>query len=234
MKHLKYFKESQSEITLKDKLESIVNMYQYLWSNKINPDSLRNFTGNCSVLFTGCMTLNRGWDISKKEGRPYEFDVDCLLKKLENDYRKEEKLKNIEVLYKLSIIPKFKHTKEEVEQFLSPVLNLEVTGDKIIKSYEIEPYFSGWDKKACFTIMCNINEEFLPMDELDVEIKKDNGYFDRKYFKEIEDEFYSCERLIKSKIHELDLQKFGLQFSSMDDNTHLGLYFKFNIRLLEI
>jgi hypothetical protein len=38
MKYLKYFKESQSEITLKDKLESIVNMYQYLWSNHIDPE----------------------------------------------------------------------------------------------------------------------------------------------------------------------------------------------------
>jgi len=233
MKYLKYFKESQSEITLKDKLESIVNMYQYLWSNHIDPDSLGNFTGKCSVLFTGCMTINRGWNISKKEGRPYEFDVDCLLKKIETDYRKEEKLKNIEELYKSSIIPKFHYTKEEVEQFLSTVLNLEVTGDKIIKSYEINSYFNGWNKKACFSIRCKLNEEFLTMDEQEVEIKKGNGYFDRKDFKEIEDEFYSCKRLVRSKIEELDLQKTGLKFS-MDDNSHLGLYFNFHIRLEEI
>jgi hypothetical protein len=232
MKYLKYFKESQSEITLKEKLESIVMMYQYLWSNHIDPDSLGNFTGKCSVLFTGCMTVNRGWNISKKEGRPYEFDVDCLLKKLETDYRKEEKLENIEELYKSSIIPRFKHTKEEIEQFLSPVLNLEVTGDKIIKSYEIDPYFN-WIKKPCFSIKCKLNEEFLTMDEQEVEIKKGSEYFDRKDFKEIENEFYSCKRLIKSKIEELDLQKIGFKFS-MDDNSHLSLYFSFYIRLVEI
>jgi len=230
MKYLKYFKESQSEITLKEKLESIVMMYQYLWSNHIDPDSLGNFTGKCSVLFTGCMTINRGWNISKKEGRPYEFDVDCLLKKIETDYRKEEKLKNIEELYKSSIIPRFKHTKEEIEQFLSPVLNLEVTGDKIIKSYEINPFFNSWRKKPSFLIKSKLNDEFLTMDEQEVEIKKRNGYFDRKYFKEIEDEFYSYKRLIKSKIEELDLQKIGYKFT-MDDMSYLGLYFSFTIRL---
>ena len=233
MKHLKYFKESQSEITLKDKLESIVNMYQYLWSNQVDPDSLGNFTGKCSVLFTGCMQVNKGWNISKKEGRPFEFDVDCLLKKLETDYRKEEKLKNIEELYKLSIIPKFKHTKEEIEEFLSSVLNLEVTGDKIIKSYEITPYFDGWYKKPCFSIKCKLNEEFLTMDEQEVEVKKGNGYFDRNDFREIESEFYSCKRLIKSKIEELNPQKIGFNFY-VDDNSHLGLYFDFTIRLLGI
>lgn len=233
MKHLKYFKESQSEITLKDKLESIVNMYQYLWSNQVDPDSLGNFTGKCSVLFTVCMQVNKGWNISKKEGRPFEFDVDCLLKKLETDYRKEEKIKNIEELYKLSIIPRFKHTKEEIEEFLSPVLNLEVTGDKIIKSYEITTYFDGWYKKPCFSIKCKLNEEFLTMDEQEVEVKKGNGYFDRRDFREIENEFYSCKRLIKSKIEELNPQKIGFNFY-VDDNSHLGLYFDFTIRLLGI
>ena len=233
MKHLKYFNESQSEITLKDKLESIVNMYQYLWSNQIDPDSLGNFTGKCSVLFTGCMQVNKRWNISKKEGRPFEFDVDCLLKKLETDYRKEEKIKNIEELYKLSIIPRFKHTKEEIEEFLSPVLDLEVTGDKIIKSYEITPYFDGWYKKPCFSIKCKLNEEFLTMDEQEVEVKKGNGYFDRNDFREIESEFYSCKRLIKSKIEELNPQKIGFNFY-VDDNSQLGLYFDFTIRLLGI
>jgi hypothetical protein len=233
MKHLKYFKESQSEITLKDKLESIVNMHQYIWSNQVDPDSLGGFTGQCSVLFTGCMQVNKGWNISKKEGRPFEFDVDCLLKKLETDYRKEEKLRNIEKLYKLSIIPRFKHTKEEIEEFLSPVLNLEVTGDKIIKSYEITPYFDGWYKKPYFSIKCKLNEEFLTMDEQEVEFKKGNGYFDRSNFREIESEFYSCKRLIKSKIEELNSQKIGFNFY-MDDNSHLGLYFDFTIRLLGI
>lgn len=233
MKHLKYFKESISEITLREKLESIVSMYQYIWSNQVDPDSLEYFTGKCSVLFLGCTQVNKGWNISKKNGRPYEFDIDCLLKRLETDYRKEEKLQNIEELYKLSLIPRFKHTKQQIEEFLSPVLDLVVTGDKIIKSYEIEQYFNGWTKKPCFSIKCKLNEEFLTMDEHEVEVKKGNGYFDRNDFREIENEFYSIKRLIKSKIEELNLQNIGFSFS-MYDNSHLGIYFDFTIHLVEI
>ena len=230
MKHLKYFKESQSEITLKDKLESIVNMYQYLWSNQVDPDSLGNFTGKCSVLFTGCMQVNKGWNISKKEGRPYEFDVDCLLKKLETDYRKEEKLNNIEELYKLSVIPKFKHTKEEIEKFLSPVLNLEITGAKIIKEYKIESYFNSWRKKPSFLIKCKLNDEFLTMDEADFDR---HGSTNRRDFKELEDEFYSYYKLVKIKLSELEINKLECVFN-MDNNTHLLDFFNFTIRLEEI
>lgn len=63
MKYLKYFKESVDNISLKDKLESIVSMYEYLWQEGIDPDSLNNFTGNCSVLFVGCTKVNKGWNI---------------------------------------------------------------------------------------------------------------------------------------------------------------------------
>ena len=75
--------------------------------------------------------------------------------------------------------------------------------------------------------------EDLTMDEQEVEFKKGNGYFDRSDFREIESEFYSCKRLIKSKIEELNSQKIGFNFY-MDDNSHLGLYFDFTIRLLGI
>jgi hypothetical protein len=40
--------------------------------------------------------------------------------------------------------------------------------------------------------------------------------FDRNDFREIENEFYSCKRLIKSKIEELNPQKIGFNFY-MDD-----------------
>lgn len=123
MKHLKYFKESTSEITIKEKLESIVSMYEYIWEKGLDPDSLNNLTGNCSVLFVGCTKVNKGWNISKKDGRPYEFDIDCLLKRLETDYRRQEKLESIEDLYKLSLITRSKYSKGEIESILSPVLN---------------------------------------------------------------------------------------------------------------
>ena len=59
MKYLKYF-ESQSEPNLKEKIDSIVSMYQYLWDLGIG-DSLGNFTGECSIIFTGFIDHNSGW-----------------------------------------------------------------------------------------------------------------------------------------------------------------------------
>jgi hypothetical protein len=165
MKYLKYFKESQSEITLKEKLESIVSMYQYLWSNNVDPDSLGNFTGQCSVLFIGCMSVNRGWSISKKEGRPYEFDVDCLLKKLETDYRKEEKLQNIEGLYKKSLSKRYNVTKEEIYKLLEPLINAELFNEKIITNCDIRTYYQASFKDGTsypsFSIEFEIDRELI-------------------------------------------------------------------------
>lgn len=135
---------------------------------------------------------------------------------MDNDYRKEEKLQKIEELYKLSLVSKFRHTKEDIEQFLAPILNIEVTGAKVIKSYEIERYLNGWTKKPCFSIKCRIDDEFLPMDEVDVRGKN------RKELKELEDEFYSYYRLINTRLSELNPREIGYIFS-MSNNTHLGL-----------
>ncbi len=222
MKYIKYFKESVDNISLKDKLESIVSMYEYLWQEGIDPDSLNNFTGNCSVLFVGCTKCKR-----KKDGRPYEFDIECLLKKLDNDYRKEEKLQKIEELYKLSLVSKFRHTKEEIEQFLSSVLNMKVTGAKVIKSSKIEQYINGWTKKPCFSIKCRIDDEFLPMDEVDVRGKN------RKELEELEDEFYSYYRLIYTRLSELNPREIGYTFS-MNNNSHNLDFYNFYIRLEQI
>ena len=110
------------------------------------------------------------------------------------------------------------------------MLNLEVTGDKIIKSYEINPYFNGWNKKACFSIRCKLNEEFLTMDEVDFDR---HGSTNRRDFKELEDEFYSYYKLVKIKLSELEINKLEYVFN-MDNNTHLLDFFNFTIRLEEI
>lgn len=63
-----------------------------------------------------------------------------------------------------------------------------------------------------------VKSKYSPMDEQEVEVKKGNGYFDRNDFREIESEFYSCKRLIKSKIKELNPQEIGFNFH-VDDNS---------------
>ena len=116
MRYLKYF-ESQTEVNLKEKLETIVDMCEYLWSIDA-ADSLEGFYGKCSALFTGCLDVNQGW--SRGGRKPYEFNVDCLVNKLEtSDYRKQEKLETIERLYYLSTTAKkATHTKSEIRELI--------------------------------------------------------------------------------------------------------------------
>lgn len=59
MIYLKYF-ESSSDVTLREKLESIVNMAKYLWSIDAG-DSLGGFYGKCNVLFLYCSEIQSGW-----------------------------------------------------------------------------------------------------------------------------------------------------------------------------
>lgn len=74
------------------------------------------------------------------------------------------------------------------------------------------------------------------MDEQEVELKKQANEYEgeRNNFREIENEFYSCRRLIISKIEKLNLPKIGLRFLHTSDNTHLSLYFDLSIILEEI
>lgn len=240
MKYLKYFKESISEITLKEKLESIISMYDYIWENDI--DDSFNLTGKCLPIFLTCTEFNseyrkfnKGKLIDKKrEIRPYEFDIECLLKRLESHYRKDEILKEIEELYTFSKISKFKYTEEEIENILNPVLSRESMGYKIIKSYKIRRFFHGWYKKPCYHININIDPEFLTMDETDVK----NRIYDDQHntsrgilFKELESEFYSYRRRIADEIKSLiNMKEFIIE---THDNTHLNDYFKFSVILRE-
>ena len=59
MKYLKIFEEF-AEPSLRDKLESIVSMYEYIW-NIGCADSLQNFSGDASELFSYHAKIRKGW-----------------------------------------------------------------------------------------------------------------------------------------------------------------------------
>jgi hypothetical protein len=91
MRHLKYFKESIDDVSLKNKLKSILNRYNYIWENNIDAD---DFIGGCYSIFGGCL------DFSKK---PFKLNIDCLLKSKISSV----KLLEIEKLYRYLYFTKF-------------------------------------------------------------------------------------------------------------------------------
>ena len=236
MRYLKYF-ESQTEVNLKEKLETIVDMCEYLWSIDA-ADSLEGFYGKCSALFTGCLDVNQGW--SRGGRKPYEFNVDCLVNKLEtSDYRKQEKLETIERLYYLSTTAKkATHTKSEIRELIQPILDYEILGGKVIDGTEIEQFYN-WQKKASFSIKFHINEEELSYDKS--EIKQLYREFDqhasmdaKKKLKEIEKEFFRIKDLIKAKLKLIDFKSHNLEINSTYDSSSFGDLNTFTLQLKEV
>lgn len=223
MKYLKYF-ESQEEVTLRQKLESIVDFADYLWLIDAS-DGLENYYGECSTLFLGCLEHNSGW---KRRGKkPYEFNVDCLIQKFETSfYKKDEKLELIEKLYKTSIIPRFKNTVEEIKKILEPISELKVLGYKIIESIEIFQHYN-WLKKPCFKAKIEINEDELSIDREDIKRLFIGGREygiegDKKKFREVEKEFYRIKSMVKSEISKIDFISHGLKIENDYDSSTFG------------
>jgi hypothetical protein len=226
--------ESISDISIKEKLESIVTMCDYLWSID-TADSLNGFYGKCSALFTGCLDVNRGW--SSGGLKPYEFNIDCLVDKLQtSEYRRQEKLESVEELYKLSLVKRFNHTKEEIEEILEPVFNFKLIGYKVISSFRISQHYS-WVKRPTFTISVTIDEEELQYDKDQIS----QFFNEREWNKEskntinqLNKEFYRLTTLISGLVKNLDLKSHGLEYESCGNNTHLGNFSEFSFFLKEV
>lgn len=236
MRYLKYF-ESQTEVSLKEKLETIVDMCEYLWSIDA-ADSLEGFYGKCSSLFLGCLQHNQGWKRGIK--MPYEFDIDCLINNLEtSDYKKQEKLETIERLYYLSTTAKkATHTKSEIRELLKPVLDYEILGGKVIDSVEIEQFYN-WQKQACFSIRFHINEDELSHDKSEIEqlYREFDHYASmdaKKKLKEIEKEFFRIKDLIKSQLKLIDFKSHNLEINSTYDSSSFGDLNTFTLQLKEV
>lgn len=241
MKFLKYFKESTQEPTLKEKLESIVDMAYYLFDNDAK-DSLNNFIGNCSILFTGYLDIRGAFWRAKYPKRFYRFEVDELLNMLETGKDKkgrhvmtEDKLKQIEELYPLSKLKRHTYTKEEIEKMLLPVFDLELFENKIIIKHTIELYYNSWEKKPGYALKLFLDEELFELDFSKIARIKDEVYDTtkkRKLLQTVENHFYRYYNMIKSKLQELNLESKGLKLS-LSENTHLNKYDYIYLTLLE-
>jgi hypothetical protein len=236
MKYLKYF-ESQNGVSLRQKLEIIVDMSDYLWSIGAT-ESFGGFYGKCSSLFTGCLDMNKGWSRSGK--KPYNFNIDCLINELEkSDYRKKEKLQIVEDLYYLSITTKkAKHTKSEIKELLKPVLEYEILGGKIIDSLEIDQFYN-WQKQPIFSIEFHINEEELSCDKNEIDqLYKEFDHYDsidaKKKLKEIKKEFFRIKNLIKIQLKKIDFKSHNLEIECFSDSSNLGNLNTFILQLKEI
>jgi hypothetical protein len=213
MKYLKYF-ESQSEPSLKEKLESIVSMYQYLWDLGIG-DSLANFTGECSTIFTGFIDNNRGWKSGGKS--PYTFKIEDFIKAVDNDkvYGLDRKMETINRLYTLSKSTRFTDTEEDIEKMIRPILDMRNFGEQIIKSHKISRYYNGWSMKPCYNVEIKLNDElFIHSDDqiydwgqvLSFSTNREEYDDAKSKLREVEKELYQIVRSIKSKANTLNIK----------------------------
>ena len=236
MRYLKYF-ESQTEVSLKEKLETIVDMCEYLWLIDA-ADSLEGFYGQCSSLFIGCLQHNQGWKRGVK--MPYQFDIDCLINKLEtSDYKKQEKLESIEKLYYLSTTAKkARHTKSEIRELLQPILDYEIVGGKVIDSVEIEQFYN-WQKQPTFSVKLLINEDELSYDKSQIEdlyreFDQHASMVAKKKLKEIEKEFYKLKELLMTELKKINFGSHGLEIENTYDYVQFGRLNDFTIHLKEV
>lgn len=235
MKYLKYF-ESKSEVSLKQKLESIVDMADYLWLIDA-ADSLRGFYGKCSSLFTGCLDVNGGW--SRGGLKPYEFNVDCLTSQLETSrYRREERLSTIEELYKLSQAKKFRYTKEDIEKILKPVTDFKIFGNSPVEKIEISQFYD-WLSRPSFSVNVYIHEDELSYDKSQIkDLYRDFHEYAsmdaKKKLKEIEKEFYRLKGLLVGELKKIDFSSHGLEIEDIHDSATFGDLNTFTLHLKEV
>ena len=221
MKYLKYF-ESQSEPNLKEKLDSIVSMYQYLWDLGIG-DFLGNFTGECSTIFTGFIGHNSGW---RKGGKaPYSFKVDEFIDAVNNDkvYGMDRKMETIDKLYRLSLSPRYTDTEEDIEKMIRPILDMKNFGEQIVKSHKISRYYNGRYMRPCYKVDLVLNDELFLY--ADIEIQDYKSIYDTSInreerkdaeskLREVDKELYQIVRSVKSKLNTIDLGKYGVDVNT--------------------
>ncbi len=237
MKYLKVFESFEDSPTLRDKLDSIIDMYNYL-ADKDMLDSL-GFIGRCTNIFSSYIIPNKEYPLLSN--RPYIFEVDKIEKLLTlslsslSKNRKEEKLKEIEEAYKLSKVKRFDKTKKDIEKIIKPFLELEMFGGKVFTKYKIRQYIDGWYKKPCFSVDLEFDEDMLPLYRNEISKIKSNSENPRKDLEEVKSDFDHLDRILDQKLKELEpnLTKNNLKYS-ISDNSNLHLYHDIILRLTPI
>lgn len=204
MKYLKYFESNDaSSFKIEDlrlKLISIIDMLNYLWSNNMG-DTLNNFTGECSILFSGDpLSIRNGWSINDSIP-PYNLDIESLLSVLKHkEYGREDKLERIEKLYKLSKSERFKDSKSEIREKLSPVLNYEIFGGRMIEKFKIDQYYN-WLQKPCFSIKIELHNDLFEVDST----ARSQRIKNKEIIKSLESDFNRYRDIIESEIKKLHI-----------------------------
>lgn len=237
MRYLKHF-ESVSEPTMREKLESIAEMAYYLMDNDMLGE-LGKFIGNCSVLFTGCIDVRGGFYSLKHPKRMYRFEIDKFLDRLEGSYDRDKKIKSIDDLYKLSLIPKHSDTEEDIEKLVSPVTGMSFFGGKIFESHKIKKYMNTWRKMPGWQIEMKLKDDVMDTEFTNKEIQKfigiKKGAMDygvsyeeaEEGLKEVEKDFYKVYLQIKRKIDSMSFGKYGAEVfesSYFHDYRNIKMY----------
>jgi hypothetical protein len=240
MKYLKYY-ESNYIPSLREKLESIVDMVNYLFDNNLLSD-LNGYFGECSVLFSETIEVRSG---RKSQRRPYHYDIDHFIKKLDSSYKKEKKLKLIETLYKLSLTNRHSYKESYFEKLFSPLMEFKVFGGKLFSNFSIEKFFSLiWVNsiyKPTYRVEFEISNDILyyTHDEIDkLKVNLSNTKYSpygrdeelSSTLKDIKSDFFKIYNMFKNEVLKLNLSEFDVEFK---DYTTWDNYRKVSIILTE-
>ena len=247
MIYLKYFESTDSNTTLKEKLESIVDMAYYLFDNNMK-DSLSNYIGNCSVLFTGACDISRGFWRNKYPLRFYMFDVDQLVKIIESGLSNgrhvttNDKIELIDKLYKLSKVERFSDAISDIEHMLEPLTSLKSAGKELFKNHSIGRFYRTiWANSKylpCYDLKLKFEDDIFGLSSSQINNLRTNFIFNgnnvsdkeaKDILSDTESEFYSYMRYIKMKINNMNMGKYEFEII---DNSHLKDFYNLCILLI--
>jgi len=205
MRYLKTFESS--EPTIREKVERLVEIYNYLWDNHI--EDPENLTGKLSVIF---MAYAKPLPHSTF-GNPYEFMIDKLITNLETkSYRREEKIGSINELYnKMKDIPKFDRTGRDIYSMMLPLIEAEVDGGKLFTNNYNIAYCYTYDFRyskyiANYLLKLRIDEEYY-------DISPDQAHrLSNKDRAQYETMFYKYKLFITELIKDIDPAKYGFNY----------------------
>lgn len=238
MIYLKYFESN--EVSLEEKLNSIVDMYNYLCDNGMQ-DSF-GYIGNCSVLFLRHQKSNREYTYKKiykkdDEMRPYIFYIEPLINDITNNNitRRDEKMKLIEDLYSISKIQRFNKTKEDILDMFKGIESIESSGIKIVKDIEILQYYNEFYRKPSFKLRFVFDDDLLSFNDNEIKAIAISKFSSNNYDSDLSDMIYKEYKIIENKlssfIGKLNLKSKGIDSYTISNDTNFNSYYSLSIYL---
>ena len=229
MKYLKKF-EDNSNVTLREKIESIVRAYEYMNSHK-KADMHHTAAFIASVFGL----LDCRFD---KELKKYIFPIDRIISNLVNPVwqrRNKDSLDKIEGLYTFSKFIDQGATCEYVEKVLDPLFKLQLFGGDASEYHNIYLFYADFYRVPRFSIHFRFHQDLFEMDEdrikqfrghLGDDWKKSDNLdeYEKDMIGRLRKDFYKYRQIFKYELENLDLESKGFYVETSDSSSFNSYY----------